>query len=359
MNRRPPRSGKRKIFTNTLLVDGNALFKVGFHGASGVYNSTGDKIGGIYQFITVLRKLLTEDLYHKCYVVWDGKQSGLYRYQFYPEYKKKRGKNFENDPNFVAEHDEGFILQKFKVGEYLEELPIRQVSYPFIEGDDLVGHYCLNKSENEKVTIVSNDRDMCQLINPEVKMYLCGRTDKKYVEYHTFMKHFPYLCDNAMLVKMLTGDTSDDITGVKGLGEKTLLEHFPELGIKICTLEEIIARAVVLQEIRKENKLKPLKVLTNIIEGVTTGSQKDKLYEINERLVNLKKPLLTEESIEDFNSVMEFGITLEGRAIKNVNEKMKRDEVDKLMRQPYLEYFMPFKKLNEREKKTITNLTEG
>jgi 5'-3' exonuclease len=357
LNRRPPKSGKRKIFTNTLLVDGNALFKVGFHGASDVYNSRKEKIGGIYQFITVLRKLLSEDLYHKCYVVWDGKQSGLYRYQFYPEYKKKRGKNFENDPDFVEEHDEGFLLQKFKVEEYLEELPIRQVKYPFIEGDDLVGHYCLNKAENERITIVSNDRDMCQLINPEVKMYLCGRTDKKYVQYHDFMEHFPYLCENAMLMKMLTGDSSDDITGVKGLGEKTLLEHFPELAINICSIEDIIARAKEIQEERKGRKLKPLKVLTNIIEGITTGSQ-EKLYEINERLVNLKKPLLNEKSIEEFNAVIEYGITLEGRAIKNVYEKMKRDEVDKLMRQPYLDYFMPFKKLNEREKKQITNITE-
>lgn len=358
MNRRPPKNGKRKIFTNTLLVDGNALFKVGFHGASDVFNSKGEKIGGIYQFITVLRKLLTEDLYHKCYVVWDGKQSGLYRYQFYPEYKKKRGKNYENDPNFVAEHDEGFILQKFKVREYIEELPIRQVSYPFIEGDDLVGHYCLNKAENEKITIVTNDRDMCQLVNPDIKIYLCGRTDKFYLEYHNFMKHFPYLCENSMLVKMLTGDSSDDITGVKGLGVPTLLDHFPELATRIYTVEDIIAEAIILQEKRKEEKRKPLKVLTNIIEGVTTGSQKGKLYEINEKLVNLKKPLLTEESIEDFNALMEYGITLEGRAIKNVYEKMKRDEVDKLMRQQYLDYFMPFKKLSEREKKQINNLTE-
>ena len=358
MNRRPPKTGKRKIYTNTLVVDGNALFKVGFHGANEEYNSEGRKIGGAYQFITVLRKLLTEDLYHKCYVVWDGKKSGMFRYEFYPEYKIKRGKNYANDPDFIPEVDENFLIQKFMVTEYLNDLPVRQVKYDYIEGDDLIAHYCLRKADNEKVTIVTNDRDMCQLITSDIRIYLCGRTDKFYLEYHNFMKHFSYLCENAMLIKMITGDSSDDIKGVKGVGLPTLMEHFPELATRVYTLEDIISEAKTIQENRVSKKLKPLKVLDNIINGVTTGSQKDKLYEINEKLVNLKKPLLTEKSIEDFDYLIEAGIDVDDRDIKIVYEKMKRDGLDKLIKQPFTEYFMPFKKLKEREKKAITNINE-
>ena len=114
--RRPPKDGIRKIYTNTLVVDGNSLFKVGFHGAK-EYNDSGEAIGGLFQFITMLRKLLNESMYHRVYVLWDGKLSGKLRYDFYPEYKKSRKNYASPDGRYPDDEkpDPDFILQKIKL----------------------------------------------------------------------------------------------------------------------------------------------------------------------------------------------------------------------------------------------------
>ena len=64
MNRRPPRDNTRQNKINLLVIDGNSLFKRSILGAKDVFNRDGIHIGGIYQFITVLRKLIDENLYH-------------------------------------------------------------------------------------------------------------------------------------------------------------------------------------------------------------------------------------------------------------------------------------------------------
>jgi 5'-3' exonuclease len=97
LNKRPPKNGEiRQKLQNTLLVDGNALFKSGYFGAKGEYNYKGQHIGGIYQFITMLRKLLSENMYHRVYVFWDGNFSGKLRYEIYSPYKSSRGKDYVN-----------------------------------------------------------------------------------------------------------------------------------------------------------------------------------------------------------------------------------------------------------------------
>jgi 5'-3' exonuclease len=93
MNKRPPKNGEiREEIQNTLLVDGNALFKRGFSGAKGLYNKDGTHIGGVYQFLTTLRMLLEQEMYHRVYVFWDGNFSGKLRYEIYEPYKSARGR---------------------------------------------------------------------------------------------------------------------------------------------------------------------------------------------------------------------------------------------------------------------------
>ena len=87
MNKRPPKNGETvKKIQNTLLVDGNALFKRAFAGAKDEYNYKGEYVGGLYSFLTTVRKLLTEDLYHRVFVFWDGELSGQLRYNLYKDY---------------------------------------------------------------------------------------------------------------------------------------------------------------------------------------------------------------------------------------------------------------------------------
>jgi len=346
MAKLPPKNGEiRKKIQNTLLVDGNALFKTAFNGAKNCYNDQGRHIGGIYQFMTTLRMLLTEDTYHRVYVFWDGNFSGLLRYQIYEDYKKDRGKDFING---TQPSDPSELSQRKIVWDYLNEMYIRQLKHPIIEGDDFIAYYCLHKKSNEKITICTNDRDMAQLVTENVRIYFLDL--KKYVDNSNFSSYFCYIKNNARLVKTICGDDSDSIKGIKGIKEKTLLNHFPEIGERTVTIDEVIASAQNQLTERQTKKKPPLKVLENIINRTTEGVQGKKIFEINHKLVDLSSPMMTQDGIRDLRELIDGTLDDGGRDLKRVLEYMKRDGMDKVIGEHrYPDYLIPFKELIQRE----------
>lgn len=346
MNKRPPKNGEiREEIQNTLLVDGNALFKRGFSGAKNLYNKDGVHIGGVYQFLTTLRMLLEQEMYHRVYVFWDGNFSGKLRYEIYEPYKSARGKDFINGTQPI---DESELNQRRIVWDFLNELCIRQLKDEVIEGDDFIAYYCLNKEKNEKITICTNDSDMAQLINDDVRIYFLNF--KNYVGKSNYSSYFRHNQENSMLIKSMIGDTADSIKGIKGLGEPTLLTHFPELIERKVTLNEIIEQASKQQEERIAAKQKPLKVLQNIIDAVTDGVQGKKIYEINNNLVNLSKPMMTTDGIRALELLKNGSLLPENREFTKVFAMMKNHGIDKEIGEyRYPEFLLPFKKLIDRE----------
>lgn len=346
MNKRPPKNGEiRQKLQNTLLVDGNALFKSGYFGAKGEYNYKGQHIGGIYQFITMLRKLLSENMYHRVYVFWDGNFSGKLRYEIYNPYKSSRGKDYVNGTQPIDEEE---VRERRVVMQYLEDLFIRQLRHEVVESDDFIAQYCLNKKPNEKVTICTNDSDMAQLISEDVRIYFIHF--KNYVDTNNFSSYFCYHVENAALVKSMVGDNSDTIKGIKKLGEGTLIKYFPELKEKKVSLTQIIERAKEIQQERKDQKKKPLAVLDNIINGTTDSVLGDKIYEINYKLVDLKNPFMTKDGARELELLIEGDLDPEGRSLKNVLSYMEKDGIKKLIGETrYENYLIPFKELINRE----------
>jgi 5'-3' exonuclease len=234
------------------------------------------------------------------------------------------------------------------VWDYLSEMYVRQLKHEVIESDDFIAYYCLNKKENENVTIVSTDRDFLQLISEDVRIYFLDL--KEYVGLSNYSSYFCIHQENSVLTKTMIGDNSDTIKGIKGLGEDTLVKLFPELKERKVTLNEIIEDAQKQQLERIENKKKPLKILDNIINKVTDGVQKDKIYEINERLVNLSQPMMTEDGVRELKHLIEGTLDSSGRELKNVFSMMKRDGLDKSLGETrFNDFLTPFKKLIDRE----------
>jgi 5'-3' exonuclease len=351
MGKRPPRNGTiKEADKNILLVDGNSLFKVSYHGAKDMYNQKGTHIGGIYQFLTQLRKTLTEGLYHQVYVFWDGNKGGKLRWNVYKDYKANRNKDYINGSVPVDDEEIKQEKQKGLIWDYLEELFIRQLSHPEVESDDFIAYFCNQKKENEKITIITGDADICQLIDTDVKVFYLKTGVKTYITKDNFTDYFDYPLGNLLTHKILCGDKSDFIKGVKGLGDKTFKEHFPEFFERVMSLEEVIDKAKRLNQERIDEKLKPLKVFENIVNGVTNGCQGDELYKINELIINLKKPLLTDEALENVNNLIDAPIDPEGRSVKNVYSLLKGDGIDKVLgEERFANYLFPFKKLMERE----------
>jgi hypothetical protein len=135
------------------------------------------------------------------------------------------------------------------------------------------------------------------------------------------------------------------------LGEKTLYEYFPEITERKLTLEEVINKSKLLQDERISNKQKPLQILDNISYGITDGIQADKLYEINNIIINLKNPLISEDAMEMIDNVINLSINPEGREIKNVYNFIKEDGLNNKIINNFEDYFLPFKKLINRELK--------
>lgn len=342
-------SKRVSTFQKTLLVDGDSLIKTAYYGAKDLYHKD-THIGGIFQFLTMLRKMMNEYKFDKVYVFWDGQFSGRLRYEIYKDYKLNREKDFYVDKP-PSELD--LYLQKERVKFYCEELFIRQYSDDIVEADDLIGYYVKNISEDEKVVIMTNDRDMCQLIGERVAIYLINL--KKIVTKDNYLEHFNHHYSNLKLIKIISGDTSDNIKGITGVSEKTLFKFFPEIKEKTLTLDYIFSKIEYIQKERKSN----LKSLDNIINRVTKGIQKDKIFEVNEKLIDLSEPLITENTKSDIDYLMSTTIDPEGREIKNVIQMMMEDGL--MMAIPggqdgYLNFLQPFLSLIKKEKKYYNSL---
>jgi DNA polymerase-1 len=338
MGQIPPRH-KKTSFKLTCIVDGNALLKVAYHGASGLYNSHGVHIGGLYQFMSILRKIVKENDVKQIVVFWDGKLSGKLRHNIYPEYKQNRKKNY--DENF-EKIDAELEYQKIRIKQYLEELSIKQFEDEIVEADDCIAYYVLNREEDEKILICTGDRDLCQLMSEHVSIYLFDR--KRIYNIDNYDEYFDYHIKNLKLIKIIVGDTSDNIKGIDGIGEDTLLKLFPELKERECSLDEILEKAKILQS-EKKNKSKRLQ---NIIEGNTVGIQGNMVYEVNEKLINLYAPLLNEKCLVNLITFIETPLDPEGREIKNLLNMMMDDEFLKEIpgnAEAFIEYLRPFLRL--------------
>ena len=325
----------------TLLVDGNNLFKIGFHGAKELYND-GSHIGGIYHFINTLRRFLEEHNHDKVIVMWDGELNSSSRKLIYPQYKANRIQTDNDD------HYESYLTQRGRVKEYLEEIFIRQVEVDNNEADDLIAYYC-QIAKDEQIIIFSGDKDLTQLISETVTIY--SPVSKQYYKNGDMITlnkvEIPHY--NVAVCKIFVGDKSDNIDGIQGLGEKTLVKLFPEMLSKSCTIEEILVNA---RNIPQKN---PVKSLSNILTGKTkNGILGEEFYTTNKKIVDLTIPLLTEESKQFVEEVYNDTIDPTDRGYKNLMRMMMEDGLFKYLPkydEAWVNFLTPFMKLIRKEKR--------
>lgn len=338
----------------TLLVDGNSLLKMSL--VDKRMNNDGKEYGAVYLFLRQLGQLLQKKDFNYCVVCWDGFNSGSLRYNYYNDYKANRDKHYElmsgtsgydksfNDfVKYVIKKssnnrkevkrsetdDECFQRQRLILQNILENLYIRQFVYDDVEGDDLIAYYVKNKKDNERVVIVSGDRDLTQLINDEVCQYVL--TLKKFISPKNSVEELGMTHENTLVKKIICGDVSDNIKGIKGMGEQTLLKLFPEMKDKKVTLEAIVGRSKELLEERKTDKKKPLKSLENIVNRVTDGIQGKDIFEINKKIIDLSEPLLTDEAKKEMDEEMHLPMNIEDRDVKNIYDIIYENGMDDLL----------------------------
>ena len=331
----------------TLIVDGNNLLKIGFHGVKDFYNN-GEHIGGTWHFLNTIRKFLEETNFNKVMVFWDSDTNSSQRKLIYPKYKMNR-KSSPND----EEKTDSFNKQKTRVKQYLEEMFIRQLEVENSEADDLIAYYCQISLDEEK-TIFSSDKDLTQLISEKVLIY--SPNLKSYYRFGDNIKFkdcsIPHY--NVMTFKILAGDTSDNIDGISLMGEKTLIKFFPEILDSEISLTDILTKGELLLKEQQKNV-----VLGNLLSGKTKeGIMGDDFFKINKKIVDLSEPLIDEEGKEIVREYYSESMDPDGRGHRNLIRMMMDDGFFKYLPKgddSWVNFLKPFLKLSRKEKTKFRN----
>jgi len=336
----------------TLAVDGSYLMKRSFNGAKDVYTNSGH-IGGLYQFITTLRKLIGLHKINKCICFFDGQNGGKMRYTLYNDYKANRkNKEWYNKIELTEtqirvekEKEISYLQQIKRTQSYLEELFIRQIECPETESDDLIAQYCINHHMNEDIIIFTIDRDFAQLLSLNVKIIFANIKDEV-IDKFNFLMNFGYDYSNALTMKVICGDNSDNIKGIDGIKDTTLLKHFPDLQYRPMTVKEICQKANVINKERVKNKLKPLKVFENLLKNTER-------LKLNYKLMNLSEPMLNEQAIEELKQ-LEMPLSPDNRGAKNLYKLMIEDEFLTIYKGTFVDFVQPFYTVIMNEKQLLT-----
>jgi len=264
-----------------LMIDGLNLFFRNF-AILNMVNPDGVHVGGLGGFFRSLGALIRQIQPTSVYVVFDGAGSANNRKNLLPEYKS--GRNLQRITNWevfenLEEEDDAKIDQIVRVIQYLKTLPVKTVSIDKVEADDIIAHLCsiLPKQEEDKIFIVSSDKDFIQLINKNVIVY--RPMEKEFYTRDTVREKFNMSPSNFIIYKTLMGDNSDKVKGVKGLGEKKLYKLFPELQERDLTLDDVYNIC--------ESKFKEHVIYARIIQDIDS-------LEKNYKIMDLSNPMLDE-----------------------------------------------------------------
>ena len=277
--------------TRTLLIDGLNLFFRNF-AMMNMVNPSGIHIGGLGGFFRSLGAEIRRTQPDQVYVVFDGAGSTTNRKNIISEYKSgredQRVTNWEVFDSLDDEHDSK-VDQIVRVIHYLKTLPVKTVILDKVEADDIIAYLCdtLPNHPEDKIFIVSSDKDFLQLVNKNVIVY--RPMEKKYYTEEVFKEKYKMSPQNFILHKTLLGDNSDKIKGVKGLGEKGLLKKFPELSERNLTFDDIFEIC--------EKKFKEHVVYARIIQGVDD-------LEKNYKVMDLSNPMIDENEKKYLNEVV-------------------------------------------------------
>lgn len=328
--------------SNVLLVDGDNLLTIGFHALKN-YQHNGTQIGGIYHFINTLRKSFDNFNLDKICVFWDGEDGSLSRKKIYHHYKENRKSRIKTEEEIHSYH-----YQRGRIKQYLEELYVRQGEFKFCEADDCIAYYSQN-SPKELKTIYSSDRDLMQLINENV--YLYNPSHQKLYKKNHIVEYDKenILIENVKLVKILCGDPSDNIYGIKNLGIKRLLTLFPDIREKELSLTEVRNLGEDFFNNNKDNKL-----IQNFLTGVTKlGVFGDEFFDVNEKIVSLTEPIITDDAKIGIEGLINDKLDSEGRSYKNCMKMMMDDGLFTFLpkyNDAWLNFLTPFLKLTRIEK---------
>ena len=307
-----------------ILVDGNNLLFRSYYATAYtgnlMKNSKGFPTNALFGFTHMINKILHEEKPTHIIVAFD--KGKTFRHEKYADYKGGRGETPDE------------LKMQFPVAkELLTYMGIKYYEIDNYEADDIIGTFAkFCDDEDEFIgTIVSSDKDLLQLISSDVDIKLLKQKD--YIRYNeeSFKKAYGIEPIRIVDLKALMGDSSDNIPGVKGIGEKTALKLLQKYGSLDNIYENIdsikgAARQKLIDD--KENAYKSFDLATivrdvpmeiNINDVILKEKDSEKLNNLYE---DLEFYSFLKKEKEEKKVVRETNVTI----VKNVNEVPKIDE---------------------------------
>jgi 5'-3' exonuclease len=274
--------------SRVLLVDSMNTFLRSF----AVINSTntqGTQIGGMIGFLRSLAYIVNLVQPTRVICIFDGEGNTTNRKHLYADYKAnrklKRVTNWSSFDN-LEEESASLSQQMLRLIDYLKTLPINIITRDKLEADDIIGYLA---PKFDTTVIMSADQDFLQLCSSTVQVY--SPIKKKFYGPKEVFDEYGLWPQNFVNYKVLMGDSSDNVPGVKGLGPKKLYKLFPELADdRQVPLKEIIQKGYDNSEV-------------NGIYGNVYLFRKQ--LEINEKLMSLENPNIPYYDIEVLDNLIE------------------------------------------------------
>ena len=201
-----------------LIVDGNSIANRAFYALPFLSNHNGQPSGAVFGFANILIKIIGELSPTHLVIAFDHARK-TFRNEIYPEYKMQR----KSTP-------EELISQFPLIKQMLSAMKIKTIEESGIEADDIIGS--ISKSCDCTKIILSGDRDLLQLIDASTSVWLTkkGVSEVDKVDKDKIKEEFEITPEQVIELKALMGDTSDNIPGVSGVGEKTAKALILEYG---------------------------------------------------------------------------------------------------------------------------------
>lgn len=247
-----------------VLIDGNAILHRAFHALPPMKNSKGNPTNAIYGFVAMLLRVIEELKPDYISVTFD-RPKPTFRNELYEKYQAHRPKM-----------DDSLVKQISGVHEIVAALGIPIYEKDGYEADDVIGTIATqvqNKQKVDEIIVVTGDRDLLQLVNDRVKLFMPikGLSEAKIYGEKEAEERLGVPPEKVVALKALMGDSSDNYPGVAGIGPKTatgLLKQFASISDLVENIDKI-KDAKVRDKINrdKENLLLSQKLATVVVDA--------------------------------------------------------------------------------------------
>ncbi len=227
-----------------IIIDGNSLANRAFYAMPYLTNRKKQPSGAVFGFANIVTKLIAEQRPDFFAVAFDHARK-TFRNEIYAEYK---GTRKETAPDL--------IFQFGIIKEMLNDMGIKTFEFSGIEADDIIG--TISKLSGIQNILVTGDRDLLQLISPSTQVWLTrkGVTEVEVFDEVALQEKYGLKPSGIIDLKALMGDTSDNIPGIAGVGEKTalsLLEKYESLDGVFENVEKVTGKLKEKLQLGKEN----------------------------------------------------------------------------------------------------------